>query len=193
MVVGVLGILKAGGVYVPLDPSDPPQRLSFTLSDCASALLLTQASFAAGFAEQGARVLCLDTDWDVISGESEENPVVDVGPDNLAYVIYTSGSTGQPKGVQVTHGAVNNHMIWKRHEVPLTASDRVLQKTSFTFDASISEFFLPLMYGAQLVLARPGGHKDSTYLVQTIAEQEITIGASRARDAAGDAGGKRYQ
>src|ERR1700754_2453489 len=175
MVVGVLGILKAGGVYVPLDPSDPPQRLSFTLSDSQAPLLLTQASLAAGFAGQRAQVLCLDVDWDVISSESEENPVVDVGPDNLAYVIYTSGSTGQPKGVQVTHGAVNSHMMWKRNEVPLTATDRVLQKTSFTFDASISEFFLPFMCGAQLVLARPGGHKDSTYLVETMAQQGITV------------------
>src|SRR5262249_37482275 len=101
--------------------------------------------------------------------------VVNVGPENLAYVIYTSGSTGQPKGVQVTHAAVNSHMMWKRNEVPLTASDRVLQKTSFTFDASISEFFLPFMCGAQLVLARPGGHKDSTYLVETMAREKITL------------------
>ncbi|HJP93088.1 MAG TPA: amino acid adenylation domain-containing protein, partial [Pyrinomonadaceae bacterium] len=175
MVVGVLGILKAGGVYVPLDPSDPQQRLSFTLSDSQAPVLLTQASLAVNFVGQRARVLCLDTDWNVISGESEENPAVAIGPDNLAYVIYTSGSTGQPKGVLVTHGAINNHMLWKRENTPLTATDRVLQKTSFTFDASISEFFLPLMCGAQLVLARPYGHQDSAYLVETMAQQEITL------------------
>ena len=175
MVVGLLGILKTGGVYVPLDPSDPQQRLLFTLSDSQAPVLLTQSSLAAEFAGQPARVLCLDTDWDLISRESEENPTVSVGPDNLAYVIYTSGSTGQPKGVQVTHAAVNNHMVWKRDTAALSATDRVLQKTSFTFDASISEFFLPLMCGAQLVLARPGGHQDSTYLVETIAQHKITL------------------
>ena len=175
MVVGLLGILKAGGVYVPLDPSTPQQRLSFTLNDTQAAVILTQASLAAAFAEQRARVLCPDAEWDVISGESEENPVVAVGPDNLAYVLYTSGSTGQPKGVQVTHRAINNHMLWKQMQVRPTAPDRILQKTSFTFDASISEFFLPLMSGAQLVLTRPDGHRDSAYLVRTIVEQQITI------------------
>ena len=175
MAVGLLGILKAGGAYVPLDPSHPQQRWSFTLSDTQAPIVLTQESLAAGFAEQGVRVLCLDTDWEVISGESEENPVAVVGPANLAYVIYTSGSTGQPKGVQVTHGAVNNHLLWQREHVPLSATDRLLQKTQFTFDASIWEFFLPLMCGAQLVLARPGGHQDSAYLVETVAAQAITV------------------
>src|ERR1700754_76718 len=114
MVVGLLGILKAGGAYVPLDPSHPQQRWSFTLSDTQAPIVLTQESLAEGFAEQGVRVLCLDTDWEVITGESEENPVAVIGPPNLAYVIYTSGSTGQPKGVQVTHRAVNNHLLWQR-------------------------------------------------------------------------------
>jgi amino acid adenylation domain-containing protein len=175
MVVGLLGVLKAGGVYVPLDPSNPSQRLAFTLSDSQAPMLLTQVSLAAGFAGQPARMLCLDTDWAAIRGESDENPVVEVGPDNLAYVIYTSGSTGRPKGVQITHAAVSNHILWMRREVPLTATDRVLQKTSFTFDASISEIFLTLICGAQLVVARPGGHQDSGYLVETMAQQEITV------------------
>ena len=176
MAVGLLGVLKAGGAYVPLDPTHPRQRLSFTLGDTKAPVVLTQASLAAEFAGQPARVLCLDTDWEAISGEREENPVaVEVGTANLAYVIYTSGSTGQPKGVQVTHGAVNNHMLWMREQVPLIATDRLLQKTAFTFDASIWEFFLPWMCGARLVLARPGGHQDSAYLIETVAAQEITV------------------
>jgi amino acid adenylation domain-containing protein len=175
MVVGLLGVLKAGGAYVPLDPSHPQQRWAFTLNDTHSPLVLTQASLAAGFAEQTARVLSLDSDWDAISGENEENPVGVVEPANLAYVIYTSGSTGQPKGVQVTHRAVNNHLLWQREQTPLDTTDRLLQKTSYTFDASIWEFFLPLMCGAQLVLARPGGHQDSAYLVEMVATQKITV------------------
>ncbi|HEU0253264.1 MAG TPA: amino acid adenylation domain-containing protein, partial [Pyrinomonadaceae bacterium] len=175
MVVGLLGILKAGGAFVPLDPSHPQKRLSFTLNDTQAPVILTQASLAAAFAEQQARVLCLDWEWETISSESEQNPPGIVGPANLAYVIYTSGSTGQPKGVQVTHGALSNHMLWMREEIPLNATDRLLQKTSFTFDASIWEFFLPLMCGAQLVLARPGGQQDSAYLVETLMAEEITV------------------
>ncbi len=176
MAVGVLGILKAGAAYVPLDPSHPRQRLSFTLSDTNAAVLLTQASLTAQLPPHGARVLCLDTEWETISGESVENPpAAAVGADNLAYVIYTSGSTGQPKGVQITHGAVGNHLLWKRRQMPLTATDRLLQKTSLTFDASVAEFFLPLICGAQLVLARPGGQQDIAYLVATMAAQEITM------------------
>ncbi len=175
MLVGLLGILKAGGAYVPMDPSHPQQRLSFTLSDTAAPVLLTQANLTTSLPPHEARVLCLDTEWETISGESEENPAVALEPDNLAYVIYTSGSTGLPKGVQVTHRALSNHMLWMRHEIPLTAMDRVLHKTPLTFDASIWELFLPLMCGAQLVLARPGGHQDSAYLVQAVIEKEITV------------------
>jgi len=176
MVVGLLGILKAGAAYVPLDPSHPRERLSFTLSDTQAPVLLTQESMRARLPADGVRVVCLDTEWESINGESEEDPAaVEVTPANLAYVIYTSGSAGQPKGVQVTHRAVNNHMLWMQQHVPLGETDRVLQKTPYTFDASIWEIFLPLMCGAQLVLARPDGHRDSAYLVNTVAERNITV------------------
>ena len=175
MVVGLLGILKAGAAYIPLDPTHPQQRLAFTLNDTQAPVLLTQASLQAQLPPHAAQVLCLDSEWEAISRESEDNPAVIVSPDNLAYVIYTSGSTGQPKGVLLTHRAIVNHMLWMQQYVPLRETDRVLQKTPMTFDASVWEFFLPLMCGAQLVLARPGGHQDSAYLVEAVIQHEITV------------------
>ena len=174
MVVGVLGILKAGGAYVPLDPTYPFERLAFMLQDTQATVLLTQKRLVAGLPQQVAKVIYLDTDWEFIEQESLETPIGKVKAKNLAYVIYTSGSTGLPKGVMNTHQAVSNRLHWMQNTYQLTAADRVLQKTPFSFDVSVWEFFWPLLSGVRLVLARPGGHQDSTYLVQLIAEMEIT-------------------
>src|SRR5918996_1353101 len=97
-----------------------------------------------------------------------------VSPEHLAYVIYTSGSTGRPKGVMIPHRAICNHMVWLQSLFPLTEADKVLQKTPFSFDASIWEFYAPLLRGAQLVMARPGGHQDALYLAEVMAEQQVT-------------------
>jgi amino acid adenylation domain-containing protein len=176
MVVGLLGILKAGGAYMPLDPSHPQERIAFSLADTQSPVILTQARLRDTLPSHDANVVCVDTDWEAIGAESEENPEnVGITSDNLAYLIYTSGSTGRPKGVLVTHRGITNHMLWMRQEFPLVETDRLLQKTPFTFDASVWEFFLPLMCGAQLVVARPGGHQDSAYLVETVAQRQITV------------------
>lgn len=175
MVIAWYGILKAGGAYVPLDPSHPTQRLAFTLTDIEAPVLLTQASLWTQLPAMPVKVVCLDKDWETISKEGEENPNVAMSSDNLAYVIYTSGSTGRPKGVLVTHHGICNHMLWMRQFVPLTDIDRVLQKSPLTFDASVWEFILPLMCGAQLVMARPGGHQDSGYMVDAVIEHEITM------------------
>jgi len=96
--VGLLGILKAGGAYVPLDPAYPQERLAFMLADTQTKVLLTQARLVESLTSRQARILCLDTDWEAIAAESEENSTNWVTPDNLAYVIYTSGSTGSPRG-----------------------------------------------------------------------------------------------
>ena len=121
-------------------------------------------------------MVCLDTQWqDLMASQSAENPVGGMQFENLAYIIYTSGSTGQPKGVMNTHGGILNRLLWMQDAYRLTDSDRVLQKTPFSFDVSVWEFFWPLMFGACLVVARPEGHKDSNYLVQTIVEQQITV------------------
>jgi amino acid adenylation domain-containing protein/non-ribosomal peptide synthase protein (TIGR01720 family)/FkbM family methyltransferase len=175
MVVALLGVLKAGGAYVPLDPDYPHERLRFMLVDADPAVLVTQQHLVEGLTGEGRQVLCIDREKNRIAEYAEENPEVAVTAQHLAYMIYTSGSSGQPKGVMVSHRAIANRLLWMQQEFPLLESDRVLQKTAFSFDASIWEFFVPLMVGAQLVLARPGGQQESAYLAAVIAEQEITI------------------
>ena len=175
MVVGLLGILKAGGAYVPLDPTYPAERIAFMMTDARPHVLLTQQRLLADLPEHEAHIICLDTGWSTIAQQSGANPTSAVSSENLAYVIYTSGSTGQPKGVMVSHRAICNHMFWMQARFPLAATDRVLQKTPFSFDASMTEFYAPLLSGAQLIMARPGGQKDSEYLIKTMAEQRVTI------------------
>ncbi|HEX8178801.1 MAG TPA: amino acid adenylation domain-containing protein [Pyrinomonadaceae bacterium] len=174
MLVGLLGILKAGGAYVPLDPGYPPERLAYMLADAAAPVLLTEQQLLTRLPELSARVVCLDTEWPEIAQSGAHAPGRTATPDNLAYAIYTSGSTGQPKGVLVSHRAIANRLLWMQSAYPLTPADRVLQKTAFSFDASIWELFVPLLCGARVVLARPGGHQDSAYLVQTVAQEQIT-------------------
>ena len=179
MVVGLLGILKAGGAYLPLDPTYPQERLAFMLHDSEASVLLTQKKFVLTLPAVPS-VLCLDSEWEVICGagqgerQNESNPVCPLTLDHLAYCIYTSGSTGRPKGAMNTHRGISNRLLWMQETYQLTASDRILQKTPFTFDVSVWEFFWPLMFGARLVVARPEGHKDPQYLVEVINEQQIT-------------------
>lgn len=175
MVVALLGVLKAGAAYVPLDPDLPPERLAFMLSDTRAALLLTQQRLVNSLPPNRPQPVCLDTDWANIAPYSPENLPVAVSEQNLAYVIYTSGSTGRPKGVLVPHRGIVNRIAWTQDILNLTPADRVLQKTPLSFDVSVWEIFLPLLTGACLVAARPGGHRDSRYLLQTIVEQQITL------------------
>ncbi|MEM7758013.1 MAG: amino acid adenylation domain-containing protein [Cyanobacteria bacterium P01_A01_bin.40] len=174
MVIGLLGILKAGGAYVPLDPHYPQQRLSYMLRDSDVTVLLTQSLLLESLPEHQAQIVHLDTDWEVIAQRSQDNPEIGVGSENLAYVIYTSGSTGQPKGVMNTHQGICNRLLWMQETYQLNSRDRVLQKTPFSFDVSVWEFFWTLLTGARIVIALPGGHKDSNYLVDLIARQQIT-------------------
>jgi len=175
MVIGLYGILKAGGAYVPLDPSYPSERLGQIIEDADFTVILTQEHLRDKLPEHKAHVVCLDSEWnELIAGQDIGNPVCNLSPDNLAYVIYTSGSTGKPKGVMNTHAGILNRLLWMQEAYNLTESDRVLQKTPFSFDVSVWEFFWPLMFGACLVIARPEGHRDSDYLVKTIIEQNVT-------------------
>ncbi len=174
MVVSILGILKAGGAYVPLDPTYPKERLAFMLEDAQVSVLLTQEKFVEELSEHKVPVVCLDKDGEAYTLEKGDNPVSPVTTNNLAYVIYTSGSTGKPKGVMNTHRGICNRLLWMQNAYQLTTVDRVLQKTPFSFDVSIWEFFWPLITGARLVVARPKGHQDSTYLVKLVQEQQIT-------------------
>ncbi|MEC4813417.1 MAG: amino acid adenylation domain-containing protein [Scytonema sp. PMC 1069.18] len=174
MVVSILGILKAGGAYVPLDPTYPKDRLAFILEDTQVSVLLTQEKFVEELPEHKAIIVCLDKGSEACILENADKPVSQVTTNNLAYVIYTSGSTGKPKGVMNTHRGICNRLLWMQSAYQLTTVDRVLQKTPFSFDVSIWEFFWPLMTGARLVIARPRGHQDSAYLVKLIGEQQIT-------------------
>ncbi len=175
MIVGLYGILKAGGAYLPLDPTYPADRLAYMMEDADVSVLLTQKKVLARLPSCKAQVVCLDTDWDgLIGNRSTETPVCPATLENLAYVIYTSGSTGKPKGAMNTHAAILNRLFWMQDAYRMTEADAVLQKTPFSFDVSVWEFFWPLMFGARLVVARPEGHKDSDYLARTIIEQQIT-------------------
>jgi amino acid adenylation domain-containing protein len=175
MVVGLLGILKSGAAYVPLDPGYPKDRLAYMMADAEAPVLLTQQHLYEQLRNQHACVLCLDSEWQKeISEQPCTAPGVEFCDADLAYVIYTSGSTGQPKGAMNTHGGIRNRLLWMQEMYSLTAQDKVLQKTPFSFDVSVWEFFWPLMTGAQLVVARPGGHQDSSYLVRLIEEKRVT-------------------
>ncbi|WP_176516976.1 AMP-binding protein, partial [Pseudomonas ceruminis] len=174
MVVGLLAILKAGGAYVPLDPEYPEDRLAYMFEDSGIALLLTQSHLRANLPiPAGLAVLALDQRqaW---SEQGEHNPEVLLHAENLAYVIYTSGSTGKPKGAGNRHVALHNRLAWMQEAYLLGAGDSVLQKTPFSFDVSVWEFFWPLMEGARLVMALPGDHRDPARLVQLITAEQIS-------------------
>jgi amino acid adenylation domain-containing protein len=174
LVIGLLGILKAGGAYVPLDPSYPQERLAYMLGDARVPILLTQMHLLPGLPPVEAKVVCLDSDWSTIAQHSMANPSGVDNLDQLAYMIYTSGSTGEPKGALNTHRAICNRLLWMQDQYRLDEQDRVLQKTPFSFDVSVWEFFWPLLTGAQLMVARPDGHKDPAYLLDLIVRTEIT-------------------
>ena len=175
MVIGLLGILKAGGAYLPLDPAYPSERLTFMLEDAQVSVLLIKGRLKSHFPEYDGDVVCLDSDSDTIAKYDQQNPFHDGTAEDLAYVIFTSGSTGKPKGVMITHQSICNRLLWMQDAFRLTEFDRILQKTPFSFDVSVWEIFWPLLNGARLVMARPGGHQDSDYLVNLIANQKITV------------------
>ncbi|GHO60113.1 hypothetical protein KSB_85880 [Ktedonobacter robiniae] len=174
MVVALLGVLKAGGAYVPMDPAYPQERLAYMLEDAAVSVLLTQSALREQLPQQSARVFTLDAGWGADGNGELDNLTPNYRPEHLIYMIYTSGSTGQPKGVMNTHRGVCNRLHWMQQEYQLTAEDRVLQKTPFSFDVSVWEFFWPLISGATLVMARPGGQSDAAYLARLIEEQRIS-------------------
>nr|AYN44243.1 nonribosomal peptide synthetase [Cloning vector H69C977B_s05]AYN44279.1 nonribosomal peptide synthetase [Cloning vector H69C977B_s11]AYN44303.1 nonribosomal peptide synthetase [Cloning vector H69C977B_s15] len=164
MMAGLLGILKAGAAYVPLDPAYPRERLAFMLKDSGARVVITQEHLAPMFPD--AEVLVLDA---ARKGSSEPRSGA------LAYCLFTSGSTGQPKGVLIEHSSLANHMEWMNEAQPLGPEDRVLQRTSLSFDASVWELFAPLMAGARLVLAPHGLGADTEHLVRVLRERGITV------------------
>ncbi|NJC70661.1 amino acid adenylation domain-containing protein [Planosporangium thailandense] len=182
MMVAVLAVLKAGAAYVPIDPDYPQQRVAYLLTDAAPTLLLTTTDIAAVLPQvDGLPAVCLDDPRtrETLAGHDDGAPRDadrrhPLGPRHPAYVIYTSGSTGAPKGTVVTHEAIVNRLCWMQAEYGLTGEDAVLQKTSVGFDVSVWELFWPLLTGAVLVLARPGGQQDPAYLARLIAAAGVT-------------------
>jgi len=173
MVVGLLAILKAGGGYVPLDPAYPLERLAYMLEDSAPLAVLVQGTTRSLLGEVAVPVIDLDQPhWQALV--TENLSLAELNPHHTAYVIYTSGSTGQPKGVINEHSGVVNRLLWMQDAYQLSSADTVLQKTPFSFDVSVWEFFWPLMTGARLVMARPEGHKDPLYLSDIIEREHIT-------------------
>jgi amino acid adenylation domain-containing protein len=163
----------------PLAPSPAPPpslrgRGGISSSEGGGAPLPGREDGGAGEG-MGVRVLCLDTEHEVIAAEPTTRPPLEIHGDHLAYVIFTSGSTGAPKGAMNTHAAIANRLLWMQDAYRLDASDHVLQKTPSTFDVSVWEFFWPLLVGARLVVARPEGHRDPSYLLRTLIEEEITV------------------
>ncbi|MEV4583365.1 amino acid adenylation domain-containing protein, partial [Nonomuraea jabiensis] len=177
LIVALLGVLKAGGAYLPLDPGHPAERIAFMVADAGAHVVLT----CGGMAAAGATCLALD-DPEVrarlaeLPGEplrpgERREPL----PAHAAYVMYTSGSTGVPKGVVIPHEGAVNRLAWMQERLRLTSADRVLQKTPSGFDVSLWEVFWPLMVGAALVVARPGGHRDPAYLAELMRRAGVSV------------------
>jgi amino acid adenylation domain-containing protein len=172
-IIGILGILKAGGAYVPLDPSYPPERLAFMVTDTQVSVLLTQQKLVEQLPPSNAQVVCLDTDWQAIALQSQENPTCNVTPDNLAYVIYTSGSTGVPKGVSVVHRGVVR-LVKSANYADFSPEQIFLQLAPLAFDASTFEVWGALLNGARLVLF-PSDKPSLAELGQVIERYQVTI------------------
>ncbi|HLJ26306.1 MAG TPA: amino acid adenylation domain-containing protein [Candidatus Angelobacter sp.] len=174
MVVGLLGVLKAGGTYVPLDPDHPQERLAYVLKDADVAVLLIHAETAQSLPATNVRIVHLNDDWKKIEAESCVDLPGWSSPENAAFIIYTSGSTGEPKGVVVPHRALCNQICWAVREFHISDADRFLQKTSLSFDVSAEEIFVPLTAGARVVLAKPSGERDLEYLARFVEDEAIT-------------------
>jgi amino acid adenylation domain-containing protein len=175
LVVGLLGILKAGGGYVPLDPTYPSERLAFMLADAQVAVLLTQSRLVEGLPVQEAQVVCLEADGAGLAQQSQENPVSGTTAANLAYVIYTSGSTGKPKGVQIPHGAVVNFLHAMRQHPGLTNQDTLLAVTTLSFDIAALELYLPLSVGARVVMVSREVAADGVQLLEELTTAGATV------------------
>jgi amino acid adenylation domain-containing protein len=172
MVIALLGVLKAGAAYLPLDPSYPAERLAYMLEDSSVSLLLFQERLQDVLPEQRCEELSLDAQWERISAEPGSNPAVPVSPDNLAYVIYTSGSSGTPKGVCVPHRGVVR-LVSRQSYARFSAEEVFLQLAPISFDASTFEIWGSLLHGGRLVLA-PDGRASLEEIAKAIEDHQVT-------------------
>ncbi|WP_025688702.1 non-ribosomal peptide synthetase [Paenibacillus zanthoxyli] len=173
MVVALVSILKAGLAYVPIDPEYPSDRIAYMIEDSGVPVILTQRHHRHSLEGVEAEIIVME-DLNLPSG-GDQNPVRELLADSSVYMIYTSGSTGRPKGVVNRHVSLFNRLYWMQETYWLNPGDRILQKTPFSFDVSVWEFFWPLMVGASIVMAEPGGHRDPDYLKQVIQENGVTV------------------
>ena len=174
MITGLLATLKAGGVYVPLDPAYPQERISFMMRDSGAQVLLTQKRFLGTLSENLPQVICLDDESSGIRNQSEHNLDSKISNSNLAYIIYTSGSTGTPKGVMIEHQGICNLAAAQIHAFQIEAGSRVLQFAPFSFDASVSEIFTSLLEGATVVLGKYESMLPGSGLIDLLREERIT-------------------
>ncbi|MBQ1059238.1 non-ribosomal peptide synthetase [Micromonospora sp. C41] len=174
LVVGLLAIWQAGGAYVPVDPGLPARRVALMLDDADPAVVLTQRRLGEKLSWDGPLWFADELLTDDVPADAADDRPTPVRGTDVAYVIYTSGSTGRPKGVPNTFAGIRNRLLWMQDAYGLGPGDRVLQKTPYSFDVSVWEFFWPLMTGATLVVARPDGHRDGAYLVDTIRSEQVT-------------------
>jgi amino acid adenylation domain-containing protein len=174
MIAALLGVLAAGAAYVPLDPDQPAERLAFMIEDSGATVLLCQPGTAANLPLGPASTLIVEGLPDTTPAASLPARDRRLVPEQAAYMIYTSGSTGRPKGALNTHRGICNRLLWMQARYRLGTGDRVLHKTTASFDVSVWEIFWPLATGASLVLARPGGQNDPAYLIALIGEQGVT-------------------
>ncbi|HYP25734.1 MAG TPA: amino acid adenylation domain-containing protein, partial [Blastocatellia bacterium] len=175
LLVGLLGVLKAGGAYLPLDPSQPADRLSFMLEDSGAVAVLTERGMLATFKRIGATAVCLDEEWGKIGRHSDSNPRSSVSPENLAYVLYTSGSTGVPKGVLVPHRALVNHSLAVACAYDLQPCDRVLQFASIGFDVAAEEIYPTWSAGAAVFLRDDDAAGSPLDLLKYIEQENLTV------------------
>ena len=177
MVTGVLGILKAGGSYVPLDPNYPEERVAFMIEDAGASVLLTQQNLLGRLPENKARIVCLDSDWETIARQRDDDlPAnsVECEPAHPAYIVYTSGSTGRPKGVIGLHRGAINFCHWMWENYPFEPREVCCQKTSLSFVDSVREIFVPLLRGIPLVIIPDAIVRDPRRLIEILAENQVT-------------------
>ncbi len=175
LLVGLLGILKAGGTYLPLDPTYPRERLSFMLADSQAPVLVTQQHLLDRLPNHAAQVICLDTQQELIAQEPDSNPGRQVPMEQLAYTIYTSGSTGLPKGVLISHRALANFIAAMRRSLEPSAADVLLSVTTLSFDIAALELFLPLTIGATVVLVSRETVADGAALAAVLSKTKATL------------------
>jgi amino acid adenylation domain-containing protein len=175
MLVAILGVLKAGGAYLPVDPAFPKDRQAFMLEDAHVPVMLTTSRLSAEMPSYSGLAINLDTDWDSIATYSKENPEHLSSPDNLAYVLYTSGSTGKPKGVMITHRNLVNFLESMRLEPGLNEDDTLVAVTTLSFDIAGLELWLPLYAGARVVIASREVAMDGTALAALLHSSHATL------------------